>query len=60
MPEIGPTVIAKRTRWLVGGVKQPVIRIDSGNHFVIVPYENARKLVDAVHDLCDEHERRER
>ena len=42
------------------GNVEPVIRIDAGKGFAIIDYHQARRLVDQVHDLCDEHERQQR
>lgn len=54
-----PTVKAHRWR-IEDGTKVPIIRIQSGPAFVLIPYDKARALVDAVHDLTDTHERKQR
>lgn len=51
---------ARHYNWIENGHRQPMIRIDNGPFFVMIPYHHARRLVDEVHDLCDEHERRQR
>lgn len=38
----------------------PMIRIDNGPVFIMLHYDDARHVVDQVHDLCDEHERQQR
>jgi len=35
----------------------PANRIRAGSGCVILPFDKARRLVDYVHDLCDERER---
>lgn len=42
------------------GTITPIIRIASGPVFVLIPYDRARAVVDAVHDACDNHERAQR
>lgn len=42
------------------GQRIPMIRIQSGPVFVMVPYNQARTVVDQVHDLCDDHDRQHR
>ena len=53
-----PTV--KRKRWRIDGHDQDVLVIHSGDYFIAVRYEHARAMVDAVHDLCDQHDREQR
>lgn len=42
------------------GTITPIIRITSGPVYVLIPYDKARAVVDAVHDLADGHEREQR
>lgn len=36
------------------------VTIRTNERFIVVPISDARKLVDAVHDLCDEHDAEQR
>ncbi|SDQ49672.1 hypothetical protein SAMN04488565_2733 [Leucobacter chromiiresistens] len=39
------------------GEEQDSILIHSNGGFAVIPFDKARRVVDAVHDLCDEHDR---
>lgn len=47
-------------RNLTTGRSTPTVRVQVGDHFVIIPIENARQVVDEIHDICDLHERQQR
>lgn len=46
--------------WTENGIQAPLIQIFSGGVFVRLEYDEARQVVDAVHDLCDLYEAQER
>lgn len=57
----------KRSQWLYGeGNKFPILRLvqarnsDGREYALFLPYEDARELVDRVHDACDEYESSQR
>lgn len=56
-----PVTVRPYTWWNIQERRNyPTIRIQVGNHFVILPIEDARQVVDEVHDLCDQHDRTQR
>lgn len=48
------------TLWKQNGEKVPTIMIYSGPVFARIPYSEARRIVDEVHDLCDAYEAEQR
>jgi hypothetical protein len=42
------------------GNARPVIALHFGDRVIYTEYSTARKLVDQIHDLCDDHERTQR
>lgn len=35
------------------GIEEPMIFIYMQQHFVVIPIDDARRVVDEVHDICD-------
>ena len=48
------------TLWKENGENVPTIMIYSGPAFARIPYSEARRIVDEVHDLCDAYEAEQR
>lgn len=42
--------------FIEGGEVEPAIRIQGSAAFTMIPFDRARNIIDAAHDLCDEHE----
>lgn len=53
-----PTV--RHALWREGARETPMVLIYSGSVFVRIPYSEARRIVDEVHDLCDAYEGQQR
>lgn len=51
---------ARHAVWKDGDQEIPMIFIYSGPIFARIPYSEARRIVDEVHDLCDAHEAEQR
>lgn len=61
MPRPTPKPKVRHYIWRYkNGDTAPAIRIDCGTGFAIIPYNQARQVVDQVHDLCDDHDRAQR
>ncbi len=52
----GPVTVREQ-KWRIDPGLPPAIKIMVGRHYVLIEYEDARRVVDSVHDLCDLHDR---
>lgn len=53
---LGHAIVKRKTR-VDAGVEIPVVLIQVGRNWVHLPLAEARAVVDAVHDTCDDFER---
>ena len=51
-------VRVKRVKWnhRRDSTQRDYISVRQGNHFVLIPFDEARHVVDRVHDICDAYE----
>lgn len=50
----------RHVEWEEAGEKTPMVRLYSGPVFVLIRYQDARKIVDEIHDLADAFEAQQR
>lgn len=57
---VKPRVVVKRASFNKKGETLDRVVIRNGPHYVLIPFDEARRVVDAVHDACDAYESEQR